>query len=253
MQYFFLGSLLPPLNMGGEPPMGFEELIALYRSNLTSTDLEKVKAIRTFIDLKNVVQLLKNEPIDRRGNLSEKELDEALVNRTTLPPYLFDALDKDEKLRDFSKVLIAYFSEEYEGFLKWYFAFEHEWRILIAGYRAKKLGVDPTEELQHEDFHDPLVAQILAQKDAPFFEFPFEYADLGERLKGTEKKPEEQYEVMARYRFERVLEAIQDKPFSIDYLLGYLMQLMILEDRFALNEKRGAEGLNEIIKGNPND
>lgn len=249
MKHFFLGSLLPSLTIGGEPPIGFEELVALYRSNLTSADLEKVQAIRTLIDLKNVVQLLKNKPLDLRGNFTEKELDEALVNRVELPPYLFDALDEDEKLRNFSKVLIAYFNEEHEGFLKWYFAFEHEWRILIAGYRSKKLEVDPAEELQYEDFHDPLVAQILAQKDAPTFEFPFEYADLGDKLKGTEGKPDEQYEAMARYRFERVLEATQDQPFSIDYLLGYLIQLMIVEDRFALDEKRGSEGLNEIVKG----
>ncbi|MCB1107211.1 MAG: DUF2764 family protein [Chlamydiia bacterium] len=256
MKYYFLGSILPPLKVGIDPGIFFEDLMTLFKDNMSPSDLEKVKAIRTYIDLKNVRQLLKKEEIDRRGNYTEKELDEALVNQQGLPEYLFEYLEEienvDEQLRHFSKVFITFFKEmekKHKGFLRRYFRFEREWRVLLAGYRAKKLGVDPAVELQHEDFHDPLVAEVLAQKDAPFFEFPFDYAGLGERLKGVEKKPKEQYEMMAKFRFNRMKEEVQDVSFSVDYLLGYLVQLMIVEDVYALDEKEGNQTLSEIVKG----
>ncbi len=55
---------------------------------------------------------------------------------------------------------------------------------------------------------------------------------------------------MAEFRFHRIGEEIQDHPFSVDNLLGYLVQLMIVEDVFALDEKRGNANLNEMVKGN---
>lgn len=228
----------------------------LFQKNLSADDFQQVKAIRTFIDLKNVRQLLASEPLDLRGNLTEKELDEALVNQEGLPEYLFDFLEefktKEEQLRHFSKVLLTFFKameKKYKGFLRRYFRFEREWRVIMAGYRAKKLRVDPAIELQYEDLADPLVAQVLAQKDVPFFEFPFEYHALGEKLKDVGKNPLDQYMLMASFRFERIGEEIQDHPFSLNYFLGYFVQLMIVEDLRALDENRGNERLNEIVKG----
>ena len=54
---------------------------------------------------------------------------------------------------------------------------------------------------------------------------------------------------MAAYRFNRVGDAVQDIPFSIDYLLGYMLQQMIVDDAYALNEKQGNQTLSEIVKG----
>lgn len=256
-RYFFLGSILPSIRVGIKPGILFDDLITLYKDNLGFSDLEKVKVIRSYIDLKNIQKLLKKEEIDHRGNLNEKELDEAIVNQEDLPSYLFDFLEEyqevAEQLRNYSKVFILFFREmdkKHRGFLRDYFRFERGWRVVLAGYRSKKLGVDPAAALQHEDFHDPLIAEILAQKDAPFFEFPFEYAELGEKLKDIRQEPDKQYQLMADFRFHRVQDMVQDHPFSIDYLLGYLAQLMIVEDRVALDEKRGSENLNEMVKGN---
>jgi hypothetical protein len=252
---YFLGSILPPLRVGDEPPLLFDELMMLYRDNLSRSELEKIEKIRLYIDLKNIQKLLKNQPIDSRGTLSEKELDEAIVNQEGLPDYLFDFFEEfqevSDQLRNYSKVLITYFKEmkkKCRGFLKDYFCFEREWRILLAGYRAKKLGVDLMKELQYEDFHDPFVAEVIAQKDAPFFEFPFEYMQLGEKLKEA-KSPEEEYYLMAEFRFQWVKEKVQDDPFSISYLLGYLVQLMIVEDDFAQSKEKGSEHLTQMMKG----
>ncbi|MCB1082543.1 MAG: DUF2764 family protein [Chlamydiia bacterium] len=254
-RYVFLGTVLPPLHVGSEPSLTFDELMTFFRDNLSKGDLEKVKTVLRYSDLKNVQNLLLERPLDYRANLNEKELDEALLNQVSLPPLLFDFLEEytevSDQLKHFSKVFITFFKEmdkKEKGFLKEYFQFEREWRILLAGYRAKKMGIDPTKELQHEDFSDPLVAEVIAQKDAPSFEFPFEFIELGEKLKDA-KNPEEHYHLMGEFRFRRVLEMGEDEPFSIDYLLGYLVRLMIVEDVFALSEKKGNEHLNEMVKG----
>lgn len=255
-RYFFLGTVLPSLRVGDEPGISFDDVMTLYKDNLGFSDLEKVRVIRTYVDLKNVQKLLKKEEIDHRGNLNEKELDEALVNQENLPDYLFTFLEKYqeafEQLAHYSKVFILFFKEierTCQGFLRNYFQFEREWRVILAAYRGKKLGIDPAVSLQHEEFHDPLIAELLAQKDAPSFEFPFGYTELGEKLKEVEGKPDEQYRLMANFRFSRIEEMVQDRPFSLDYFLGYLVQLMVVEDFFALDEKRGRESLTEMIKG----
>jgi len=94
-QYYFLGSVLPSLKIGKKPDLLFEDLMELFRENLHESDLENVTLIRQYIDLKNVRQLLKKQPLDPRGNLTEKELDEALLNSAELPEYLFEYLDSE--------------------------------------------------------------------------------------------------------------------------------------------------------------
>lgn len=255
MRYFFLGSFLPPLKVGVPPELAFEDFILLLRENLSRRDFEKVKKIRSYIDLRNVEQLLKGEPLDSRGNLNEKELDEALVTKDGLPEYLYEYLDgyenTEEKLRHFSKVYVKFFREmegKEKGFLSFYFNFEREWRLLMTGLRAKNLQRDLVKELQYEDFHDPLVAYLLAQKESPQFEFPFDYSELAEEVKKVKDNPRSQYEMLVRYRIEFLKEKVQDDPFSIEYILAYLAQLILAEDWNALNEKQGKKLLSTLVK-----
>lgn len=253
--YFFLGSILPTLQFGSPTDWSFADLMTLYKVNLSKQGMKKVKVIRSYIDLKNVCQLLRKEPLDPRGNLSEKELDEALVNRQGLPSYLYDHLEAyetlEQQIRYFPTVLSTFFQEmrdKYRGFLRFYFNFERELRLILTGLRAKKLKVDVAKELLFEDPRDPFIAQILAQKDSPQFEFPFEYAMLDEVLKEASKDPMEQYKALATFRFQQIADEVQDQPFSLDYILGYLVQFMLVEDWNHLNEEQGNHRLNGIVK-----
>jgi len=233
--YVFLGTVLPPLQFGQQLDFGFDALLEIYKMNMNRSDLEKVESIRRYIDLRNVLEHLKKNLLDHRGNLTEREIDEALLSREGLPSYLYDYLDEhetvEEQIQHFSKVFMQFFngSQQKKGsFLEFLFSFEREWRLLMVGYRAKELNLDIAKELQHEDFHDPFVMQILAQKDSPYFEFPFEYSELGDGLKDLQKDPMEHYDFMAEFRFDQIEERIQNVPFSVDYALGYLVQFMIV-------------------------
>ena len=242
----FLGSILPPLFFGSRISISFTELISLFRMNMSDLDWKKVEVIRRYIDLKNVLHILKEEILDPRGNLSEKELDEALVNRDGLPEYLFDYLDtydtKEEQIRHFSSVFVQFFKDPEQQlgeFLQFYLNFEREWRLILAAFRAKKLHLDLTKELQYEDFTDPMVVELLARKEGDQFEFPYGYEELGVLLKSLGGNPLEQYQRIAEFRFHQIEEKIQDTPHSIQFVLGYLIQFMIVEDWNALNEKQG--------------
>lgn len=244
--YYYLAASLPPLEFPSVPDISFDVLRESLRLNLSRKDMQKVEALRLFIDISNVRPLLLEEEIDPRGNLSEKELDEALLVRDFLPEYVFDFLDKydtlADKLKHFSEVLSHFFAEEIpeqKGFLKEYFTFEREWRLIVLALRAKAAKRDVAKELVFEDYHDPIVAQILAQKDSDQYEPPVEYKDLKEKFLACGPDPWQQNKMLSEYRFTRIQDMLTEEQFSMDAILAYLAQLMIVEYWNELDEQRG--------------
>lgn len=86
--YYFLGALLPEINLGEEPEMRFSELVQLLREIAPKGDFEKTERLRRLVDLDNVRQELKEEPHNPTGSLSPKEIEEALLNEVDLPDYV---------------------------------------------------------------------------------------------------------------------------------------------------------------------
>lgn len=244
--YYYLAASLPPLDFPHKSEVTFASLQLPLSLNLSKKDQEKVRILRLFFDLSNIRHLLLEEEIDPRGNLKEKELEDALLSETSLPEYVFDFLKTHEtlaeKLRAFPALLAKFFQEETgkaEGFLKQYFEFERQWRLVVLALRAKKLHRDLTEELQFEDLHDPFVMQILAQKDAENYEPPLEYAEIKDLLHACGPDPWQQNKALCSYRFHTIHEMISESPFSMDWILAYLAQLMIIEYWNELDETKG--------------
>ncbi|MDN3506595.1 MAG: DUF2764 family protein [Simkaniaceae bacterium] len=244
--YFFVAPSLPSLVLSEVPDITFEQMMYRLQLNLSKEDLKKVSVLRLAIDLENIRALYLEQPIDPRGNLSEKELDEALLVEADLPDYVFEFLgqfeEDKEKARHFFGLLSRYYSEEIErqdGFLKELLTFEREVRLVLTALRAKRSGRDITEELQFEDFTDPMVAQILAQKDMEDYEPPMEYLPLKQSLLGCGDDPWEQYKTVIGFKFNRIEEMTGYPLFSLDWILGYVARLMLVEKWNELNEERG--------------
>lgn len=234
--YYFVAPLLPPLILGERPEITFEELMYRLELNLSKVDLQKVATIRRMIDLQNIRDLYLQKPLDSRGNLNEKELDEALLVQDFLPEYVFDFLgqfeDTKEKARHFSGLLARYFREEIEkqkGFLKQFLIFERELRLVLTALRAKKSKRDLIAEFQFEDFIDPFVAHILAQKDAEEYIPPIEFQSLKEQLQFHEKDPLQQYRTVMEFTFQHIEEMTGYPLFSLDWILGYVARLLLVE------------------------
>lgn len=245
-QYFFLASFLPSLQFHEKPAISFEELKIRLKVNLTEADYRLAGVLFSFVDISNIRALLMEEPIDPKGNLSEKELDEALLLKYNLPDYVFEFLDgfesSSEKIRHFSGVFSAFFNHEIgkrKGFLKKYFSFERDLRLVTTALRSKILKRDVIKELQFEDLSDPLIMQILAQKDADQYDPPAEYAEVKTLLSACEGNPWKERMDLDEYRFNKIYEMVEGELFSIDRILAYCAQLSILEYGLELDRDKG--------------
>jgi hypothetical protein len=254
--YYFVVPSLPPLSLQEKPQISFAELMTRLEMNLSKKDLEKTQVLRRIVDIYNIRALLTEEPIDLRGNLSEKELDEALLVHAVLPDYVFDFLDQFEKtadkVRHFHGLLARFFNEEtpkQKGFLQKYLTFEREWRLVLLAIRAKQLGRDVMRELQFEDPTDPLVAQILAQKDLEVYEPPMEYAEIKEIIASCYADPWAENKAFAEYRFRKIEELSENGVFTIDKILSYMARLMIIEGMNELDAEKGGMILETFKSG----
>lgn len=251
--YYFLAPLLPPLKWGIAPEIAFSDVKLHVFENVVQEDSLKVRKLLSFNDVTNIRQLLLEESIDSKGLLSEQELDEALVVKEGLPECVLDFLDEfesaQERIRYFSRVISQFFVDEIprvDGFLKQYFTFEREWRLVMLGLRSKQAGRDLVRELQFEDPLDPLVAQILSQRDAEKYEPPAEYAELKELMHAASPDPLEEFRAFAAYRMKKIEEMGENTPFSIDGILSYMARLMILEEHEQMSLEAGQMMLSSI-------
>lgn len=254
--YFFLAPSLHPLQLGEWPDLTFDELIARLEINLSRDDFEKTRVIRRTIDFLNIRALFLNDPMDPRGNLNEKELDDAILAQSDLPEYVFTFLKRYEsnleRIRNLSFLLASFYEEEMkrqEGFLLRYFTFEREWRLVLTALRASQLKRDVAEELKFEDPTDPFVADILSQRDSSHYVPPKEYADLVEKHQACGPDPWKQHESFVKWRFERIGSLAQGPLFSVDWVLAYLAQHLLVEDGVRLSMETGEGILRKIAEG----
>lgn len=252
--YYFLATALPPLEIGFLPDITFIEFRDLLLANLTDADYAKTEVISRYYDIQNIRSFLKNEPIDPYGNFNVVELEEALVGREGLPDYVYRFLDTHEslsdRLRHFSSLSKDYFREEISranGFLKDYLIFEWEWRLVLTGFRAKELGRDLLIEMQYEDPYDDFVAQIIAQKDAKNFIPPDGYQDLGIIFEEHKNDPLILHKALCEYRFQKIESMLGVDLFSIDRILGYMAQLIMVEKWMALDAQKGLKIVDKIL------
>jgi hypothetical protein len=254
--YYFIGTALPPLAIGVKPEISFQEFYDLLISNLTAEDLEKVDDLLWLIDLANIRSFWMAMPLDSRGKFGSKELEEALLVREGLPDYLVDFLDRYEstadRLRYFTSLYTSFYQDLFarlkNGFLKTYLMLDREIRLVLTALRAKSADRDVIRELQFEDPTDPLIMEILAQKDSADYIPPSEYEGLKALYLNTKADPKELYRALLEYRFKKVEEMEENEHFSIDRILGYLVRLMIVESWEALNEKQGLAITEDLSK-----
>lgn len=244
MQFFTVASF-QPLTLETRPESSFLEVLALLKLNVSKREWRAVEALRRPIDLRNIRALWLEQPLDPRGNLSEKELEEALLTGAGLPDYLVDFLAQYEtvadRLRHFASLYASLYRAEEGGFIGRYYALERELRLNLTALRAKREGRDVTRELQYEDPTDPLVASILAQRDAA--EYIPDDAEVGHLFREAGDDPLDLYKAMLELRFRRIEEMELNRPFSLTQVLGYLARLLLVEQWLEANAMSGGDRL----------
>lgn len=256
--YYYLGTYLPSLSFETPPEVTFNEFDTLLHDNLTQHDYRQTKIIRRFYDILNLKALWMGEELDPRGNLDRIQLEDALIEQTNFVEYfyVYDFLAKYEKLSDrlhhFPWLLVQFFktaSKEAKGFLRDYLNFERELRLVFTAFRAKKLGRDLSTELQYEDPEEDLIAQMLAQKDAKVYEPPEKYQDLKVLFERYGDNPLELERALDEYRFTYIESLVNMSDFfSLERILAYMTELLIVEKWFEFNKDKGLEIVDTIVK-----
>lgn len=250
--YYFLLAAFPPLALGSKLELTFKEVRDLLVLNLTPSDLKEVEHLLRPVDLYNIRALWLGLPLSDKGNYLPKELEEQLLVRDALPSYLIDFLDRyestPERLRYFASLYASMFREDArtrKGFLQKYYEMERSLRLVLTALRAKDGGRDIVRELQFEDPTDPLVAEILAQKDAPDYTPPREFEDLKTIFMGNRSDPMKLNRAILEYRFRRIEEMEESQDFGIDRVLAYVARLILVESLSELDPEKGKEQLSQ--------
>jgi len=253
--YYFLGTLLPDLRIGEPPEVGFSELDQLMKDNLTTADYEKTRTLRNLYDISNLRSYWKGEPLDPTGNFNQVELEEALITRTMLPSYVFNFVDKyptnEERLSHYPELLSNFYKDAISkatGFFKYYLTLEREVRLIMVAFRAKKLGRDIYKELQYEDPEEDLIAQILAQKDAAEYEPPEKYEDIKVLFQQYYDDPLELQKALIDYRFNKIDEKLNIELFSIDRILAYVIEVIMVERWMHMDKQKGLKIVDSMLK-----
>ncbi len=253
--YPFLATLLPPLRIGDPPEMSFKELEFFLEQNLSAEDRKKVRIIRRYYGIQNLRAIWMGTPIDLHGNYDANQLEEAVLTGVGFPKYIYRFLEQHEttedRLKYFPELERHYFVEEIshaKGFLKDYLKMERELKLVFTGFRAKRLKRDLAQELQFEDPEDELVGQIMAFRDTEQFEPPPGYSDLKRIFDVHRDDPLGLHQALCQYRFNRVEEMVGLHPMSIDYILAYVVQLILVEKWLELDQQKGQVVIDRIIK-----
>jgi len=253
--YYFLGTILPELRIGEKPEMSLVECEQLIYDNLSTTDFALINRIRNFYDIPNLLSYWKGESFSQLGNFDYYELEEALATKSGLPEYIFKFLEKyetkDERLKHYPELLATFFQVEIassSGSFREYLVFERDLRLILVAFRAKQMSRDLFIELQYEDPEDEIVAQILAQKDAAQYEPPEQYADIKILLIKDQDHPLALQKALLEYRFNKIEEILGQDLFSTCRMMGYMIQLIMVERWMRLDKEKGLEIVSTILQ-----
>lgn len=255
-RYYFLASLLPSaLTLGNVPEVAFREFNQLCRQNLTEFDLEQIQVIRRYVDINNLRPFWQGKELDPHGNYSDKELEANLLLEAGFPDYVFEFLreyeDTKDRLDHFPQLLSQFYNEEIKAashFLKNFLEFERNWRFMLMALRAKAFKRDLNWELQYEDPHEELVEYVLSQKDLDEFTPIDGYEELKTIYQECYSEPLKLHWEVGCWRLKKIETLVEGGTFSIDNILSYLAQLIIVENWLKLNQDQGMMIVENIMK-----
>lgn len=253
--YYFLATLLPPLNVGSPVELGSKELGYLLQQNLSTQDLEHVRVLKTLIDIDNIRSLWQKQLFKPGGNIEQHDLEERLFLKEGLPEYILDYLeqygDSKERLKNFPSILHRYFaveSQTTDPFMKRYLTFQWQWRLVFVALRARDYQRDLEAEFLYEDPENPFVAAILEASHKSPFEPPEAYSDLQRLYESHKDAPLDLYQALSEWRFNYIEGLIEWDTFSTDRILGYVAQLELCEEWLELDKQKGLEIAEEIME-----
>lgn len=101
MTYYFLGSLVSPLNMDKRPEISWNEFHDLLTRNLSPRDLQEMQTVLRFFDLENLRLYLRGASLMNHGNLASSDFDSLFLEPELLEPWWESFIAKEgQKKKD---------------------------------------------------------------------------------------------------------------------------------------------------------
>lgn len=256
-KYYFLLCSLPTINIGSKPDISFVELENYLDWNLSETDKKVLYDFKQYIDIKNLKNIWMGNHVDMRGNLDEKAISEASQTEDYFPSFVFEYLkkyeSKDDRILNFASLENQFLKYQIENaksnFIRSYFAFERDTKMVLAALRAKKLGVDLIKEIAIEDSKDPIVETIFSQKDEREYHPPKGFEKLKGVFDKNQNAPTALNTAFIEYCFYSYFELTEGDLFNIDQILGYLANLILVEDYYNLDHDQGKSIVDSMLIG----
>jgi len=234
-RHFFLCAAVPELSVEQKPAIDFDSFIFMLELSCTKGEWRLVRSLREFFDLMNLQATFFQRPLQPYGNVQPDDFEDHLRQRLSPNHIVIDYLDRYSSVKQrrerFSQLVASFFEEKKKerGFVGEYFAWLEEFFIVGAAVRAKRLGRDIAKELSDEDFSHPRVLESLAFRDAVSYDPPEAFAPVREIYERDFENPKQLEKNTTQFIFQH-LEAIKElRPFTLDYLLAYMVQLILVE------------------------
>ncbi|MFZ4773653.1 MAG: DUF2764 family protein [Chlamydiia bacterium] len=235
--YTFLECFLPPSSFDIKPEVNLRELDELYAQNLNFEDMKSLQMIHVFINILNLRAYFTADRLFLGGTIESDEIAYCLERELTYPPFVFDYLDKypdiNDRIHNFRELISTTYDwliENSKGFVHDFFEYDRKLWITTMAYLGKKRGRKVEEDLGFLDPKDDVVKMLLEQRDSEHFEFPEGLEGIDLELDIAFSDPLKEIDMIARLRFNFCQNCLQSSPFTLDSILAYYMQILVLTD-----------------------
>ncbi|WP_201457051.1 DUF2764 family protein [Chlamydia sp. 17-3921] len=260
-QYYFLSSFLHPQLPEAQPVFSIDALNDLFDLNLSTRDQYYYTLLKRFFDFDNLAFFWAEKPLPFSFGAITQENVASMIHlqqwaddcefEDFLKDFLIMYKTSQERIRNFSSLMrefLMYYQNSSSKFLRDYFTFKQQLRVVLAGFRARVLHLDVSYVLRNEDNSDPVVLHILMQKDAPNYELPKEFSDLQGVLEDYGRLPHTLHRTLLLYEFHKLEEFYRDAYFDESLILARAASYMFAIRNHLVDSERGREIINQIEK-----
>ncbi|WP_348662866.1 DUF2764 family protein [Chlamydia vaughanii] len=260
-QYYFLSLFFLPQLPESCPVYSFEDLDDLLHLNLSKEDLEYYVVLKRFFDFDNFAFFWADKPlVQSYGVVTQDNVESMLKLQQWSDACEFEDFFKDfllqyktpkERLNNFSSLIrefLAYYQNSPSEFLRTYFTFKQNLRVILAGFRSRVMNLDVSYVLRDEDSSDPVVLQVLMQKDSPHYELPGEFSDLSNVLEDYGRLPHTLNRTLSLYEFHKIEEMYRDNYFDANAVLAKVAAYLFAIRNSLVSLEKGKNIINSMEK-----
>lgn len=255
MDYYFTTSALQDIRFDQDLPISWDQLMQILQLNLSEKHLNELFSIRLLYDIENLRHYFMEEPLNSYGNHTKNTLKNALASFQELPSYIFDFLSKysktEQRIDHFDMLFSQYFQnlpQTNSRFIQEYRQFEYTFRLSCAALRAKMSDFDYLKVFEYEDIADPIVFQLLSQKDANEIEPPAGFEPLASLFKSYSDNPYELQRNLLEWKLEKIQILFESNPFGIDSIFAYVIKYIIIDQWQSMSPEQGLEYFKAVLE-----